>query len=271
MRSFSCVVRRHEKDAIVQQYHPPSTTVPWARRRRDAVTAFQPYGGVRTSFRTLVPGSDQTMRRSNTGATMTSRWRDSHSWEIGSTSGCSSTGHQQDRWLGTAIESETDTASILRREGLREWALERDARRASSSVATATPPLAPPGPVNGNPFADAEAVHGDGEREVEYLGQMSQLTSPPKLGVEGGIIVREPTARGRRNGGVIDLTGSRRKSGGPPLPPSRRSSNRSMAAPPPRPPLPPETLERRPSVASQASVEHSADEPLLSPRTYTKD
>jgi len=269
MRSFSSVVRRHEKDAIVQQYHPPSTVIPWARRRRDAVAAFQPYGGVRTSSRTLAPGSNQTMQRSNTAATTTSRWRDSYSWEIGSTSGYSSTGHQRDRWPGTAIESETDTASILRREGLREWALERDARRASSSAATTTPSLAPPGPVHGNPFADAEAVHKDRKREVEDLGQTSQPTSPPKFGVEAGIIVREPIARGRRRGGVTDLTGSRWKSGGPPLPPSRRSSNRSTAAPPPRSPLPPETLERRPSVAS--SAEHSADEPLLSPRTYTRD
>jgi hypothetical protein len=269
MRSFSSVVRRHEKDAIVQQYHPPSTMIPWARRRRDAVAAFQPVGGVRTSSRTLAPGSDQTMRRSNTGATTTSRWRDSYSWEVGSAPGYSSAGYQWDKWPGTAIESETDAASILRREGLREWASERDVRRASSSVIVAAPSLAPPGPVNGNPFADGGVVHGDGKREVEDLGQTRQLTSPPKLGVEVGIIVREPTARGRRRGGVTDLAGSRWKSGGPPLPPSRRSSNRSMTASSPRPPLLPETLERRPSVAS--SVEHSADEPLLSPRTSTRD
>ncbi len=272
MRSFSSVVRRHEKDAIVQQYHPPSTMVPWQRRRRDAVAAFQPHGGVRTSTRTLAPTNDQTMWRSNTGATTTSRWRDSYSWEIGSTSGYSSVGQQRDKWSGAAVESETDTASIRRREGLREWALERDARRASSSAAAATPPLAPPGPVNGNPFADAEAVHRERKCAVEDLGQTSQLISPPRPDDERGIIVREPTARGRRRGGVTDLTGSRWKSGGPTLPSSRRSSNRSMVIPPPPPPSPPETMERRPSVASsQASVEHSADEPLLSPRTYTRD
>lgn len=272
MRSFSSVVRRHEKDAIVQQYHPPSTMVPWQRRRRDAVAAFQPHGGIRTSSRTLAPNSDQTMRRSSAGAPMTSRWRDSCSWEIGSNSGYSSLGQQRDKWSGMTIESETDTASIRRREGLREWALERDARRASYSGSAATPPLAPPGPVNGNPFADAEAVHGGGKRGVEDIGQTCQVISSPNSDVERGIIVREPTACGRRRSGVTDLTGSRWKSGGSILPPSRRSSNRSMAASPPRPPSPAETMERRPSVASsQASVEHSADEPLLSPRTHTKD
>ena len=272
MRSFSSVVRRHEKDAIVQQYHPPSTMVPWQRRRRDAVAAFQPHGGIRTSSRTLAPNSDQTMRRSSAGAPMTSRWRDSCSWEIGSNSGYSSLGQQRDKWSGMTIESETDTASIRRREGLREWALERDARRASYSGSAATPPLAPPGPVNGNPFADAEAVHGGGKRGVEDIGQTCQVISSPNSDVERGIIVREPTACGRRRSGVTDLTGSRWKSGGSILPPSRRSSNRSMAASPPRPPSPAETMERRPSVASsQASVEHSADEPLLSPRTHIKD
>lgn len=271
MRSFSSVVRRHEKDAIVQQYHPPSTMVPWQRRRRDAVAAFQPHGGIRTSARTLAPNSDHAMRRSSTGAPTTSRWRDSYTWEIGSNSGYSSVGQQRDKWSGMTIESDTDTASIRRREGLREWALERDARRASSSGDMATPTLAPPGPVNGNPFADAEAVHGGGKRGVEDLGQTCQLVSSPRSDLERGIIVREPTACGRR-GGVTDLTGSRWKSGGPILPPSRHSSRRSMIASPPRPSSPPETIERRPSVASsQASVEHSADEPLLSPRTHTKD
>jgi len=270
MRSFSSVVRRHEKDAIVQQYYPPSTMVPWAGRRRDAVATFQPYGGIRTSSRTLAPGSDRPMRRSNNTATTTSQWRDSYSWELGSTSGYSSVGYQRDRWPGTGIESETDAASVLRREGLRQWALERDARNASSSAAAGTPSSAPPESVNGNPFADVEAVHGDRNREEGDLGQTWEWRSPPKSNVEGRFIVREPTAHGRRTGGVPDLTGPRRKSGGPPPPPSRHSSNRSITAPS-LPPLPPETLERRPSVASQGSVEHSADEPLLSPRTYTRD
>jgi hypothetical protein len=182
MRSFSSVVRRHEKDAIVQQYHPPSMMVPWARRRRDAVATFQPYGAVRTSSRTLAPGSDQPMRRSNTGATTASRWRDSYSWDIGTTSGYSSVGLQRDRWPGTGIESEIDTASILRREGLREWALERDARRASSSAAAGTPSLAPPGPINGNPFADGKAVQRDGKHEEEDLGQTCPTDITTKLG-----------------------------------------------------------------------------------------
>ena len=264
MRSFSSVVRRHEKDAIVQQYYPPAAMVPWARRRRDAVATFQPYGGVHTSSRTLGPGNSQPVRRSNTEATTTSQWRDSYSWEIGSPSGYSSVGHQRDRWPGTGTESECDAASILRREGLREWALERDARRASASAAAGSSSLALPGSVNGNPFSDARAVHGDGKHDE----QTWELTSSSKSDTERGTIVREPT---RRRGAVTDLAGPRRKSGGPPLPPSRRSSNRSMATPS-LPPLPPETLERRPSVASsQASVEHSADEPLLSPRTLTRD
>lgn len=260
MRSFSSVVRRHEKDAIVQQYHPPAAMVPWARRRRDAVATFQPYGGVHA------PGNNQPARRSHTGATMTSQWRNSYSWEIGSTSGYSSVGYQRDRWPGTGVESETDAASILRREGLREWALERDARRASASAAAGSSSLALLGSVNGNPFADAEAVHGDGKRE----GRSLELTSPSKEDVVRGTIVREPTAR-RRRSAVTDLAGPRRKSAGPPLPPSRRSSNRSMATPS-LPPSQPEALERRPSAASsQASLEHSADEPLLSPRTPIRD
>lgn len=269
MRSFSSVVRRHEKDAIVQQYHPPATIVPWTRRRRDAVATFQPYGGVHTSSRTLAPGDGQPIRRSNTGATIRSQY--SYNWEIGSTSGYSSVGHQRDRGTGIGIESETDAASILRGEGLREWALEREARRASALAATGSSSLVPPGAVNGNPFADAEAVPSNRKHGEGYPGRMGGLESPSKSGVERAIIVREPTARGRRRGAVTDLAGPRRKSGGPPLPPPRHSSSPSVAAPS-LPHLPPETLERRPSVASsQASVEHSADEPLLSPRTSARD
>jgi hypothetical protein len=267
MRSFSSVVRRHEKDAIVQQCHPPAATSPWQRRRRDAVATFQPYGGVHTSSRMLAPSSNQTMRRSNTEATTRSQRRDSYGLEIGSTSGYPSIGLQWDRCPGTGTESETDTASILRREALREWVLERDARRAAS---IGTPSQVPPGPVKGNPFADAR-VHGDAGSEQGDPGHMWGFSSPLRPDVERGIVVGEPATRGRRRGGIADLLEPRRVSGGPSLPPSRRSSNRSMANFTLPPPPTSGALERRPSVASQSSAEHSADEPLLSPRTSVRD
>ncbi len=113
MRLFSPVIRRHKKNAIIQQYHPPSTMVPWQRWICDAVAAFQPHGGVCISTRMLAPSSDQTIQRSNTGATMTPQWRDSYSWEIGSTSGYTSVGQHWDKLSGITIESVTDTASIV--------------------------------------------------------------------------------------------------------------------------------------------------------------
>jgi hypothetical protein len=120
------------------------------------------------------------VQRGNTEATMTSQWRDSYNWEIGSTSGYSSVGYQRERMPGTGSESETDAASILRREGLRGVGVGAGCKESVCLSSCWDFIAGPSGVSQRQPIRRCESSSQMMERERIRLEQMWEPTSPSK-------------------------------------------------------------------------------------------
>ena len=140
MRSFSRVVRRHERDAILQSptaYGSPSEFVTaLARRRRDALAL-----AARTESSIFAP-----LPGGNPSGSKRRKLARRSSWDYTSSDARVRHGYTQSLF--------EDNASVQRREGLRAWDEEKERRRLKETELE-------------NPFADFEEIAGFGGYDGE--------------------------------------------------------------------------------------------------------